>query len=389
MTQSPAVRFRANAGFTLVETMVAVTVTTLLMGATFMAVTQAMKLSDVARLQSGVNTSLRNSMDLVVRDLIQAGQGLSNTKRAGIPNGTGFTAIKRPVPLAASVDPATYSTFTGATSLPAVSVGNGLGFNGSDVITVLANDSRAEGLSVTAGNVAANSATFTVDNTLPPAGKGKIVTVANGGPDNIALGDLMDIRCGSGDVLMAVTGINGQVLTFGVDATNDPMGLNQFGTDPTPSIKSGSVTAVCGAGAIAPAGVSLTRVKMVSYYLFRDNATDRRYPRLIRRENGRAPSTVAFGIENFTMTYDLATTDFEFYGVLMNNSDVNVGDGACKDGATNRQCSEDWIRKINLVISGRSLDVVGANKGATNGYVSNAIFGEVAMRSLAFQDRFR
>jgi type II secretory pathway pseudopilin PulG len=371
MKQSLTVRVRGTAGFTLVETLVAVLVVSMVMGAAFMGITHAMRLGENARLSSGMNNSLRSAMDVVVRDLIQAGQGLPDSKRVGIPNGTGTTLINRPAPSTGSTDPAGFTSFTAATSLPAVSVGYQLGFNSSDVITVIAADSRFENINVTAATGGTSSASATVVSS-------RAVTVTNGGPDNIAVGDLIDVRYNGGNVLMTVTSISGQTLNFAVDATNDPLGLNQFG-----ATKAGSATLVLGTTP-TPANVTLTRVKMITYYLFRDSTTDSRYPRLIRRVNGGAPATVAFGIENFTMTYDLATVDTAWVGVNMSNSDAVVGDGACIDSGTNRACSEDWIRKINVVLAGRSLD-----KTAQGNYMNNTLFSEVATRSLAFQDRFR
>lgn len=378
MMHSTAVRLRATAGFTLVETLVAVLVVSLVMGAAFVGVTHGVRLSENARLSSGVNGSLRGSMDVVVRDLIQAGQGLPNTRRAGVPHGTGFNAIKRPVPATGSTDPAGFTTFTVAAGLPAVSVGYQAGFNNSDVVTILAVDSRFEGIGVSAISATSSSATATVVSA-------RQISVANAGADNIVPGDLIDIRYLDGDVLMAVTGVSGQTITFGTDTTNDPLGLNQFGTDTDLTVKSGSINAVL-SGTIDVTKVSLTRVKMVSYYLYRDSATDKRYPRLLRRQNGAAPSTVAFGIENFTMTYDLATTDLEFHGVNMSVADLTgstSSGGACNDGTTSRPCSEDWIRKVNLVIGGRSLD-----KTSQGNYMTSSVFGQIAIRSLAFQDRF-
>lgn len=372
MKQSLTVRARGTAGFTLVETLVAVLVVSLVMGAAFMGITHAMRLGENARLASGMNNSLRSAMDVVVRDLIQAGQGLPDSKRVGIPNGTGTTLINRPVPAVGSTDPAGFTTFTDTTiGLPAVSVGYQLGYNNSDVITIIADDSRFKDVAVTAATGGTGSASATVVSS-------RAVTVTNGGPDNIAVGDLIDVRYNGGNVLMTVTSISGQTLNFAVDATNDPLGLNQFGTT-----KAGSATQLLGTSPTA-ANVTLTRMKMITYYLFRDSTTDPRYPRLIRRINGGPPSTVAFGIENFTMTYDLATVDTAWVGVNMSNSDAVVGDGACIDGGTNRACSEDWIRKINVVLAGRSLD-----KTAQGNYINNTLFSEVATRSLAFQDRFR
>lgn len=375
MKPTTAVRLRDTAGFTLVETLVAVLVVSLVMGAAFTGVMHGTRLSENARLSSGVNGSLRASMDVIVRDLIQAGQGLPNNHRAGVPNGTGFNAIKRPIPASGNTDPKGFTTFNLTASLPAISVGYQLGINNTDTLTILANDSRFEGILVSAISATSSSASATVVS-------GRQISVTNGGADNIVPGDLIDIRYGSGDVLMTVTAVNGQVITFGNDATIDTLGLNQYGTNTDPSVKSGSINDVLGTGTIDLTQVSLSRVKMTSYYLFRDSTTDPRYPRMLRRVNGRDPSTVAFAMENMTLTYDLAATDIEYHGINMSAADL-AGTGACMDGTTNRSCSEDWIRKANLVLAGRSIDRTAQQK-----YIASSVFGQIATRSLAFQDRF-
>ena len=48
-----------------------------------------------------MNGHLRASMDLLVRDLLQVGQGLQVGRVVGIPNGVGATPITRPGPAAA------------------------------------------------------------------------------------------------------------------------------------------------------------------------------------------------------------------------------------------------------------------------------------------------
>ncbi len=374
MKSSTATRLRATAGFTLIETLVAVLVVSLVMGAAFTGVMHGTRLSENARLASGVNGALRSSMDVVVRDLIQAGQGLPNSHRSGVPNGSAFAAIKRPIPASGSTDYKGFTTFNLAASLPAISVGYQLGINNSDTITIIAHDARFEDINVSAISATSSSATATVVS-------GRPISATNGGADNIVAGDLIEIRYNGGDVLMTVTAVSGQVITFGNDTSIDTLGLNQFGTNSDPTVKSGSVNDVL-SGTVDPTQVLLSRVKMVSYYLFRDSTTDPRYPRLMRRVNGRDPSTVAFGIENFTLTYDLASTDIEYHGINMSTTDL-AGSGACMDGSTNRACSEDWIRKANLVLAGRSID-----KTAQQKYITSSVFGEIATRSLAFQNRF-
>src|SRR5262249_22567575 len=83
MKRPHVARAHATAGFTLVETLVAVTVVSLIMGAAFMALTSATRLSENARRMTGVNANLRGAMDAIVRDLSQAGRDLPGLRRVG------------------------------------------------------------------------------------------------------------------------------------------------------------------------------------------------------------------------------------------------------------------------------------------------------------------
>src|SRR5262249_2759727 len=182
-------RTHATAGFTLVETLVAVTVVSLIMGATFMALTNATRLSENARLMTGVNTNLRNAMDSIVRDLSQAGRSLPGLRRVGVPNGAGSNLINRPVPptSGAGHTPGGISSFRAAPGLPAVSVGYQAGDNNTDVLTMITADSSFENIGVTAATASGSGATITVVASRP-------LVVTNGGPNNIQVGDLMDVR---------------------------------------------------------------------------------------------------------------------------------------------------------------------------------------------------
>ncbi len=386
-------RLRASDGFTLIETLVSVLVVSLIMGAAFVAVTHAVRLSETARLSSGVNSNLRGAMDVIVRDLSQAGQGLPGTAhRVTVPNNSGSTtatAINNPVAVrvaaGAATTPTSFTTYPIQVSLPAINTGYYDGYSNqspgrySDAITVIYADPKFQGISVSA----ATGGTTSVSVTVTAAGlpNGAAVTTAGGGAKNINLGDLIDIVNGNEDTLMAVTGISGQTLTFAnANATYDPLGLNQNGLN-----RAGTGTDVLGTTTVADVtGIRLSRVRIISYYLSNDVPGDPRYPRLVRRINGDPPQTVAWGIENFNITYDLSSPSTNYVGVSMTDNDVVTGDGACKNGGTNQVCSPDWVRKINVVLGARSLDQTQQKK-----YISNTVFSQIAVRSLAFQDRFQ
>ena len=126
---------------------------TVILGATMAAMNDAIKATDGAMLLANMNNGLRTSMDLIVRDMLQVGQGLPAGRVIMIPNGVGALGIRLPGP------PGTNLTLPGAaglaaTSFSAVVPGPGLGPAvipgiATDMITTLQADSAFEGMDIT------------------------------------------------------------------------------------------------------------------------------------------------------------------------------------------------------------------------------------------------
>ena len=88
---------------------------------------------------------------------------------------------------------------------------------------------------------------------------------------------------------------------------------------------------------------------------------------------------VAFDIENLQITYDIADGVTNPANVRMTDADLN-GTGACAP----RACSPNQIRKVNLLLSGRS-----ARPSRVLGqYFHNTLVTQISLRSLAFVDRY-
>ena len=119
-------RTRSDAGFSLPEVLIAMGIMLVVLGGTFSAMTQAMKGEEVTRLTINMNSSLRSTMDLVVRDFLQIGQGLPDSRRIGVPNGPGALPILRPGPTAAEANPCpgVPAAFPVDATIPAVTVDN-------------------------------------------------------------------------------------------------------------------------------------------------------------------------------------------------------------------------------------------------------------------------
>jgi Tfp pilus assembly protein PilW len=69
----------------LIELLVTMAITMIIMGATFAAMAQAMQATGKAKLVTGMNNGLRTAMDLMVRDMLQVGQGLPTGRVILVP----------------------------------------------------------------------------------------------------------------------------------------------------------------------------------------------------------------------------------------------------------------------------------------------------------------
>jgi len=202
---------RGDAGFSLPEMMISMGIMLVVLAGTFTAMTTAMNAEQTASNLTTMNGHLRSSMDLVVRDFLQVGQGLPVGRVIGIPNGPGAAQITRPGPAAAG-GCAGVTPFPAAPTISAVTVGPDLGppINGqcTDVITTLAHDGVFDNVNVTA--IAVNGRSLTVypygpDDTTGTPDDVIIDDAPDALGDNIRVGDLLEVTKGATSVLVAVT----------------------------------------------------------------------------------------------------------------------------------------------------------------------------------------
>lgn len=371
---------RPERGFTLVELLVSVAITTVILGTTIAAMLNVVRANETATLVTAMNNNLRIAMDLVNRDLLQVGQGLPATHVIEIPSGGGAGAIRRPGP------PGVNLTWPlGTTEIQAVTPGPGLGpvVNNvaTDVITTLAVDSafcRANNGSTAVPITRITNDSVTIANE---------VNITNGGPDDVLPGDLIMVQKLGQTTLVQVTGVAGQQLTFGA---GDSLNLNQNPAGGNGSMQSVMDWAPANTGPTTPAAAitatTVSRVFMITYYI--DATTDPLRPRLIRRMNSGDPlaynnnlgTAVAFDVENFTISYDLADGVNNPANVRFQGADLGTP-GTCDPGP----CSPNNIRKINVVLAGRSRRAMRD----TADFFRNALTSQVSLRSLAFVDRYQ
>ena len=148
--------------------------------------------------------------------------------------------------------------------------------------------------------------------------------------------------------LVYVTAFDGnQTFTF---ATGDPMNLNQFGAGLNGTADDLEATAPTGNNAAL-----VSRIRMISYYL--DTTIDPTTPRLVRHMNwgpaalpvNQRGMAVAFAIDNLQFSFDMVDGDSNPSNVKMVAADL-AGTGRCAPDA----CSPNQIRKVNLLLAGRS-----------------------------------
>jgi hypothetical protein len=359
------VRVASAAGYSLAEFLIAMGILTVVMGATMGGLADVVKGNDAVLQLTGMNASLRGGMDFLVRDLLQTGSGLPSGHTITIPNGNGATPVRLPGP-----PDSAFTLPAGSSTIAAVIPGAGLGpeINGAatDVVTVLMAD-----------NTFLNVGTTAVGATFVDVAAGVDLAA---GPDRVIPGQLMMVVKGAFTTLVEVTAVNvaGRRLTF---ANGDSLNLNQSGA------ASGNLAALNAAEpANSPANTSLSRVRMITYYL--DADTDSRHPRLVRRvNNGDAQlfdntkgTAVALDIENLQFTYDISNGTNNPGNVEMDAVDQDVA-GACAPVA----CSATQIRKVNVHLAGRS-----ANAGNSGLQVyRNSLQSQVSLRDMAFVDEYR
>ena len=364
-----------QSGFTLIEMLVAMAITLILIAGTLGLFESATRANEAGTQLANLNQNLRTGMNLVIRDLLQTGQGIP-TGGIPIPNGLGILPINRPSP------PGQNYTFPPAyLNMPAIVPGAVMGPNNAntlgvptDMITLFYADATLPLTSPPVGNnpptsqfvvLAANGSTITVDPANPISGAG----VNN----PIIPGDIIMITCPNGSRMQTVTAVNGQTITFN---TNDPLQLNQRGA-PSGSIM--DLVATCGAPQPPnPSNYTALRINMFTYYL---NTTARaRIPRLMRQYNfpgvNNPARSVAEVIENLQITFD-------FENGTVNPLLIDIkGDPPTLNALG---VSENQIRKVNLFMAGRS----DQPYSKTQQYFRNSLETQVSLRSLSFVSQYQ
>jgi hypothetical protein len=346
--------------------MVALAILIVVVAATLSTLRDAMHASEAVSKMADIQDNLRSGMNLMTRDLVQAGSGIpiggilipytnpaSNPTHAPIP-----LPVLRPSP------PGDVYNFAGQSALTAIEPGPALGpvsvGHATDMITMIYADNKLDWTAMAPinnaaspkcnGVIALTGVTITFDTTTSGC--------ASLGSGNTAVvpGDLIMLTSSQGgNILQVVTSVSGNKLTF---APGDAFNLNGV------NAASGTINSFVVGGAFPP--ISAERVYMVTYYV---SMTNPLIPKLIRQVNFNAPSEVGQVIEDMQVTYDL-------------NAPTNLP--GINEAAINPPDSPNQIRDINLLLAARS----EYPYSVTQKYFRANLITQVSMRSLTFQNRY-
>jgi prepilin-type N-terminal cleavage/methylation domain-containing protein len=375
-------------GFTLLELMVSMAIVVSVVAIATDALMQAEHVTTMVAYEANTQQNLRSGMHFLVRDLVQAGEGIPQGG-VSIPYVGANSAIVRPG--AGANFPATYTT------LPAITPGSRLGqlatslnpttgatLTGvaTDIINVLYADNV---LVDAAGNYLYS---YPIIQTAPStpvcagtiSGTGASVTLAAGcftmpGKTNpITTGNLMMFHNQNGTALEYVTSVAGQTINF---VGGDPAGLNQTGD------ANGTVAALATSPGVFPP-TTITRVWMVTYYIDATNVQD---PQLIRQVNYpgypagapvNPPIAIADDIENLGFSYDI-TSSTDAAGTYTNGPG-NAAQPILPD-------TPDQIRAVNIFLAARSEYTYTAESAPQ--YLRSNLSSQVSIRSLSFTNQFQ
>jgi len=377
---------KRQAGFSLMEVLVATALMVVIMGTTLRALSDATHANEAVTLMADSQENLRAAMNYMTKDLIEAGEGLP---QGGIPIPNSATLLNPSPALASAVNrpgpiggPATFppSFLTipaitdgfqegpqAVTPNPNVPGGVLLG-NRTDFITMVYVDNT---IIDTVHNTTLNSLPIFLAasggnpgcpaGSLDPTGLTAIFD-ANcielpTGNTAITPGDLIMFQNANGATIQTVTAVNGQTLTFAGGGAGDAFALN--GT----AKPSGTIVQMKNADGTFPP-TTASRVWMITYYL---DTTNQKRPLLMRQVNFRPATPVAEVIEDLSISYDINNG-------LPNTPQVEAAG-----------FSPNAIRKVNLSLAARADNAYSQNMQ----YFRNNLQTQVSVRSLAFFNDFK
>jgi hypothetical protein len=377
---------KREAGYSLMELLVATALMLIIVGTLMKTLSDAAYANEGVTLLANSQENLRAAMNYMVKDIIEAGEGLPQggitiPNAATVLNPTPAVAsiINRPGPVGGPATfPASYTTLPAITDgfqqgplsvTPNPNVPGGILLGKpTDFITIVYADTS---ILDAANNTLDSFPVYLAPSAGPPASAGcggKIL--ADGSSvtfdkacitlptDNtqISPGDLIMFTNANGTTLQTVSSAVGQVVNF---LPNDAFGLNATGQP------SGTILNIQN-GVASPGGpyppTTCTRIWMITYYL---NTANQSRPMLMRQINFQPAQPVAEVIEDLAIAYDI------------NGGFASTGQIA--------PSSPNSVRKVNLSLGSRSDSAFTRNQA----YFRNNLQTQVSVRSLAFFSDFQ
>jgi type II secretory pathway pseudopilin PulG len=377
---------KREAGFSLMEVLVATALMVVIMGTTLRALSDATHANEAVTLMADSQENLRAAMNYMTKDIVEAGEGLP---QGGIPIPNSATLLNPNPPLASAVNrpgpiggPATFPP--SFLTLPAITDGFQ---QGPQAVTPNPNvpggvllGTKTDFITVVyADNTIVDTVHNTTLSSLPiflaasganpgcPAGSldptgltatfdANCITLPVGNTA-ITPGDLIMFQNANGATIQTVTAAAGQTLTFAGGGGGDAFALNASAQP------SGTIINIRNADGTFPP-TTASRVWMITYYI---DTTNQQRPLLMRRVNFRPATPVAEVIEDLSISYDI------------NNGPPSTAQVEAAGFSPNA------IRKVNLSLAARADNAYSQNKT----YFRNNLQTQVSVRSLAFFNDFK
>jgi prepilin-type N-terminal cleavage/methylation domain-containing protein len=379
-------------GFSLIELMVSMAIVVSVVGIATGALMQAQKATTAVAYEANTQENLRAGMHFMVRDLMQAGEGIPQGG-ISIPHGA-TSAINRPgtagkflntyttMPaitpgyqagqFATALNPITGATLTGVATdiINIIYADNILQDGAGNYLYSFPVIQPAPSTPICAGVIAPTGASVTL-----AAGCFNMATAIT---NPITVGNLVMFHNQNGTALEYVTSVAGQTIGF---AGGDPAGLNQTG------LAFGTVANLATTPGVFPP-TTVTRVWMVSYYIDATNVQD---PQLIRQVNypgfpaaapQNPPQAIADDIENLAFSYAI-TSSTDPAGTYPTNPFANGSGNASQPILPDTPAQ---IRAANVFLAGRSEQTYTALDAPQ--YLRNNLSTQVSIRSLSFANQF-
>lgn len=332
---------RRQAGFSLIELLVALGLLMVFMGMAFRLFDQLTALNQSVVEVAEVNDNLNAAVTLMTRDLLSAGSGMP-TGGIAVGSGSNASPVTRP-----SWNAQTFPVTNGVLSaiMPGYQLGPVSDGRATDEVTILMVDPQSPVYPLS--KITPSGSQVTIDNSINLSDPAQ----------QINTGDLLMLSNANGNVLGMATNVipNSNKVLF---AASDPLNINQ------PSASHGNIASLQNAGSNTYPPTVMYRIHMITYYI----DTSGTEPRLMRRINNQAAVEVADDVDVLQFTYD-------------------YDDPASGDLLTDQPtvAAPNQIRQVHLLVEARSQ----RRLRQSGQYLRRTLSTSVAARNLSYKNRYQ